>query len=197
MRFAPNGNLALWIKNQFPDGYRGWCIDVGASDGVSINTTYHLEKVHRWTVVSVEPNPFFHAMLKRERMMVECCALSSEPQASAVLHVNQENPEAYSALVKPNREEARGLPWDKVEVPVRTLNQVLDKWDFPRLDALCIDTEGTELDVLKGCDLERWKPKVVVVESWDDVSDADRYLAERGWVRKARNVHNNIHVRED
>lgn len=204
--WPPNGNLSQWILDQFPPGYRGYAIDVGASDGVSINTTWALEKHHGWMVVSVEANPDFYPTLKKERAWVEACALSYEPSDEHEFTVNPDNPEAFSALKLADhkmindpttREQlAGGKPkdWQKITVRVDTLGKVLAKWDFPRLDALCIDTEGTELDVLKGCDLKLWTPKVVIVESWDKTGPADQHLHDLGYRMKARNVQNNCFV---
>lgn len=196
--YAPNGNLSQWILDQFEPGYAGHAVDVGASDGISINSTWALEKRHRWTVLSVEPNPVFHPRLMAERAMVAKCACDAAP-GRASLHVNEDNPEAFSALRVAAHKEVRegaGHQWSKVDVPVETVDNLLARWEFPKLDALCVDTEGTEIDVLKGCDLSRWKPRVVVVEAWD-AGACDSYLAKAGYVRRARNVHNDCYARAD
>jgi hypothetical protein len=70
----------------------------------------------------------------------------------------------------------------------------MQKWQFPQLDALCIDTEGTELDVLKGCSLERWRPKVIVTECWDRVGPIDLYLEARNYKKTARNAMNDVWI---
>ena len=195
--WPPNGHLAQWVLDQFPAGYRGHAVDVGASDGVSVNTTFHLEKVHRWTVISVEPNPEFHPMLKRERAWVESCALSRQSSESAVFHVHNENPEAYSALRVTERTDMHpqgDATWRDLVVTVRTVDELLHKWQFPKLDLLAVDTEGTEVDVLGGCDLRAWKPKTIIVESWD-AGGHDAYLAQTGYARVGRNVHNDLYLR--
>jgi len=173
--WPPNGYLSRWIVDQFPSGYRGYAIDVGASDGVSINTTFTLEKTHNWTVVSVEPNSVFHPYLIAQRAMVEKCACDST-SGEAVLHVYQPNEEAYSAL-RPNKKKPdQPGPWDTMVVKVKTLEEIIAQWEFPRLDALCIDVEGNEIDVLKGCDLEKWRPRAVIAECWDGPDGLQDFL---------------------
>tara|TARA_R110000868_G_scaffold132332_3_gene343047 strand:- start:76 stop:693 length:618 start_codon:yes stop_codon:yes gene_type:complete len=197
----PNGNLSDYILEFFPPGYQGWGIDVGASDGISINSTYVLEKPHRWNILSVEANPYFAAMLKKERMFVEMCACSDKP-GEAVFHIHEQNIESFSSL-RPNvRQDKRLHPeepmtWLKVDVRVETVDRLLAKWDFPQLDLICADTEGTELDVLRGCDLRKWRPKVIVTECWDKVGPIDLYLEGLGYVKTGRNVDNDIYVREN
>lgn len=194
-RFPPNGNLSEWILNQFPEGYLGHAVDVGASDGVSINSTWALEKVHRWSIISVEANPDFTQRLKARRAFVSACACGKEPGDEIDFHVHLDCPEAFSALRKVHhpvvgpKKDAR---WETLKVPVRTVDQLLRKWDFPKLDALCVDTEGTENDVLEGANLEHWKPSIVVVESWD-AGTSDEILLPLGYGRAGRNVHNDLY----
>jgi hypothetical protein len=56
-----------------------------------------------------------------------------------------------------------------------------------------VDVEGNEIDVLKGCDLSRWKPEMIIAESWDKGS-CDEYLKVFGYKRVARNVYNDIYM---
>ena len=194
--WPPNRNLSKWILDQFEPGYVGYGIDVGASDGISINTTAALELDHRWTIVSVEANPAFASVLKHYRARVEMCACSDKP-GEATFSVNTVNPEAFSSLRPQFREDlcpSDGVSFKAVTVPVKTVDQIIAAWEFPRLDLLCVDTEGTELDVLSGCDIARWNPRVIVTECWDKVGPIDPYLESFGYVKRARNVHNDIFV---
>jgi FkbM family methyltransferase len=194
-----NGYLGEWIRSFFDPDCLGYAIDVGASDGFSINSTFHLEKAHKWTVVSVEANPNYAKLLKKNRSRVEMCACAAEPKDEAIFHINKENPEAYSALKIANHPAVTGWnkkdPWEIVKVPVRTVDQIVRKWDFPRLDVLCVDVEGGELEVLKGSNLAHWKPKVVVSEAWEHGQEYP-YLAQFGYKLKARSVHNDCYVLE-
>lgn len=195
--YPPNGTVSTWIADQFPPGYVGYCIDVGASDGMSINSTYLLEKQHRWTVLSVEANPYYKHLLNECRAFVKICAVAESPSDGADFHINLDNLEAFSSL-KPRPHPKfmiqAGDRWATTKVPVRTLEQLLEEHEFPRLDALCIDTEGTEPDVLRGIDLDKWKPHVIVVECWDQGS-LDDQLALSGYERVWRSADNDAFVR--
>lgn len=206
-RAPPNLGLADMIAGYFPDDYVGHAIDVGASDGVSCNTTYGLERPRRWTVLSVEPNPEFHPVLTQERVWVEKCACSNFT-GSATLHINVKIPEAFSTIgPQPQIEKIEAFAhhenrhtwydqWQDVEVLVEQVDDLLAKWQFPKLDVLCVDVEGTELDVVRGCDLALWKPKVVVLEAWEDDSH-DAYMLSRGYEKAFRLIHNNTWLRSD
>jgi FkbM family methyltransferase len=196
--FAPNGELSNMIRKHFPPDYLGHAVDVGASDGVSVNSTYLLEKLYRWTVLNVEANPYYKPFLVANRAFSEICACGAEAKDAEDFHVHLDNPEAYSALKRTNhpKQHAKdGAKWSKIQVHVKTVYQLLVKWEFPRLDALCIDTEGTEVDVLAGCDISRWKPRVIVVESWDADGPIHDVLRKIGYEQADTLVQNYVYVR--
>jgi FkbM family methyltransferase len=187
------------IRKHFPPDYRGHVIDVGASDGVSVNSTYTLEKLHRWTVLSVEANPFYKPYLQANRAFVEMCACSSESKESAPFFIHTDNPEAYSGLEivrHPKFHAKSNATWKKTTVPVRTVDELLAKWQFPSLDAICVDVEGCEVEVLKGCDFNRWKPKVVVVEAWDKTGPTHDYVKSLGYHHVDTLVQNYVYARD-
>ncbi len=199
--WPPNNVLANYIMEQFPADYVGWGIDIGASDGISINTTFALEVFHRWTILSVEANPGFSQMLHQRRAFVEMCACS-DSEGEAIFHVNDQNPEALSSLEPTDRpklleREAPKSTWSRVKVATKTVDQLLDKWEFPQLDVLCIDTEGTELSVVVPSSLVMRKPLVICVECWDATGPMDPYLAKFGYEKTARNTDNNLYIRRN
>jgi hypothetical protein len=72
-------------------------------------------------------------------------------------------------------------------------DQILEKWEFPSLDVMSVDVEGGEIEVFKGTDLNRWKPKVIVSEAWEPGS-AYPYLSKFGYKLVARNVDNDLYL---
>ena len=64
------------------------------------------------------------------------------------------------------------------------------------IDLVSIDTEGCELDVLDGFDLDRFKPRVLVIEN-DRPSggEIEPYLTERGYRKFHRQTINDFYVR--
>lgn len=187
-----------WLIQQFPQGFQGFACDCGSYDGVTRSNTLLLED-HRWTVLCVEANPQLAPFLKKNRPFVQMCAVGSEPRDAATFHVHNDNPEAHSALKPitnhPVWHPEKGARWSKVEVPVRTLNDLLAQAEFPRLDALCIDVEGGELDALQGIDLDKWTPHAILVESWEP-GKCDAHLAPYGYKRVWRGLVDDAYIRQ-
>lgn len=184
-----------WIKSQFPEGFQGYAVEVGANDGLSTSPTYDLE-LAGWTVLCVEPNPRYAQDLKR-RKLVELVACSDKNADNVEFSIHEDAPGSFSSL-KPSSfgqwAPSASASWSKINVPVRTLDHLLNQHAFPRLDALAIDTEGTEMDVLKGLDLDRWKPRCLVIESWHEPLDFDSFLEPFGYKRMHRFEVNNLYL---
>ena len=190
--YPPNVRLSDWVADQFRPGFKGYCVDVGASDGISTNSSYALEHIYRWTVLSVEANPYYADKLQETRGLYRMCAVAGEAQESALFHVHLDNLEAFSSLhpvEHPKYRDQMGERWATTKVSVTTLEKLLAEHSFPRLDALCLDTEGTERDILSGLDLGKWRPRVILLESWDQGA-LDDLLCPLGYERCFRSQEN-------
>lgn len=180
------------LQKRFAPGYCGIAINVGATDGVAMDNTLHFEQ-SGWRVINIEANPNFYPSLCRNREIVVKCAAgrSNETTEFTVVTLDGWNQTAISGL-KIDQQLLADHSYlnpqlTKVTVPVRTLDDIIS--DFPwvdRIDFVSIDTEGTELDVLHGFDIARWKPRYFIIENnWDDPAIGS-YLAEFGYQRFAR-----------
>jgi len=78
------------------------------------------------------------------------------------------------------------------EVRTRRLDRLLEEAGFPKLDYLTIDVEGWEPQVMAGFTVERWKPKVIVLE---DV--ANNRVDIPGYDIVSRHEYDNIYVRRE
>ena len=78
-----------------------------------------------------------------------------------------------------------------IEVPVRTLDSVLDGGRSAEpIDFLSIDVEGHEIEVLRGFDFARWQPRLILVE--DHVADLGQApLSDAAGYRLIRRYENN------
>lgn len=64
----------------------------------------------------------------------------------------------------------------KKKISQRTLNSILNEIEnLPEIDFLSIDVEGAELDVLKGLNLKKYRPKVILAEAVFPVTNIPDY----------------------
>ena len=82
-----------------------------------------------------------------------------------------------------------GTPDEVREVPTLTLNDLLDSERLRRLDFLSIDVELHEPKVLKGFDIDRFKPSLVCIEALGTVRQPIlNHFAEHRYVLVGKHV---------
>jgi len=187
------------IETYFPVGYTGTCIDVGSTDGVVMNNTKYFED-KGWYCMCFEPNPAYFFQCESARNNAYMYAISNFNDDNTNLNVvNLDGTGIEEAITSLKISDVlweghikRGYdPRIRViKTKVRTLNWIMENnFKYDKVDFVSIDTEGTELDVLKGFDINKYKPKLFVIENTErsaGVEEKDRsigeYLAQFGYV---------------
>jgi FkbM family methyltransferase len=177
-----------WLERYFGGKKTGFFVDVGAYDGIVISNTYYFEAIG-WTGVLLEPNPAKAELCRRNRpgsCVFECAAVSSPAVSEVQLH-DVPGGEVYSTVVAneftAERLKTYGLSSRCIPVKARTLDSILADVSPAEIDFVSIDVEGAELEVLKGFDIKRWKPRLVMIESLTVRSEEVRsYFTGSGYV---------------
>jgi FkbM family methyltransferase len=202
------------IEGYFPKGYIGNAIDIGAVDGVFISNTLYFEKLG-WNVLCIEPNPYYIEDLQQNRRYTMPYAVSDKDEDGVPFHVvkvtrkhdNYVNYSSISALEIDRSlidlHQTFGLECEEIEVKVSTrrLDTCLDEFSqvmtMRQIDFVSIDTEGTELNVLKGFNIDFWKPTLFIIESNDNErSNAVRnFMESRDYRLDQRLEVNDFYVR--
>lgn len=178
---------------------KGFFVDIGAMDGIKFSNTYAFERAG-WQGICVEPNP---NALKRCRKNRKCTvlgyAVSDKPAENQLFYATKRGQlssldKELESLWRYNERRYSGRwkfkGWKPVSVAVRTLTEILDT-EGRTPDLLSIDTEGNDLNVLKGLDFAKYKPRVIIIEYLNKgYRRAIRhYLNGRGYyVRKINNI---------
>lgn len=194
---AQHGEDAL-LAQRFADKRGGCYVEVGALDGEFLSNTYYFEKELGWHGVLVEANPEQAAICRRNRpasTVIASAAVAPGAPEYATLHVAQGNA-GYSTLsaggVYAGLLRERNIVTTTVDVPTATLDELLTAADIDGIDFVTIDVEGHERDVLRGFDVRRWAPTVVLVESAGGAPDivVAWRLLRAGYARTRRVVIN-------
>jgi FkbM family methyltransferase len=167
---------------------KGYFVEVGANEPRERSQTWLLETLG-WTGVLIEPQPDLAAKLRAKRKArVFDVACSSPENAGRELSLHVAGP--LSSLDR-IRMAPGAMPERTIKVPVRTLDSILGEADAPaNFEFLSIDVEGHEIEVLHGFDIDRWRPRLILLE--DHVADLSkhRYLSAAGY-RIIRRYENN------
>lgn len=176
------------VRAFFGDGKRGFFVEVGANEAVERSQTWHLEQAG-WAGILVEPQPDLAAALVAQRKAkVFAVACSSPENAGRSLPLHVDGP--LSGLNR-DRMAPGAQPARVIQVPVRTLDSLLDEAEAPApLDLLSVDVEGHEIEVFRGFDFQRWRPSLILAEDHVASLRMHRMLWDRGY-RLIRRLGNN------
>jgi FkbM family methyltransferase len=145
-----------------------------------------------WKGILVEPIAKNCELLRQQRpgsRVFQCALGAPEQRGRAQLNVAAGN-DGLSGL---NLND--GVVLDRMEeVEVRTLDEILAEAGNPKLDFVSIDVEGLELQVLRGFDLARHRPAVVLVEDHLQKLGVHRHLVRHGFRVVKRTGVNNWYV---
>jgi FkbM family methyltransferase len=148
---------------------RGTFVDVGAGQPVALSNTYHLER-NGWTGLCVDADPRQVARLRRtRRCAVEHAAVTASGAPAVLFQCKApEFSTTLDHLPKQVRHSglayAAGVPVATITVPGARLESLLRRHAIEKIDLLSVDTEGSEVDVLRSLEWERHWPSVVIVE---------------------------------
>lgn len=166
---AQNGE-DRWLDEYFGHKRSGFFVEVGAYDGVNLSNTYHFEQLG-WNGLLVEPDPERAARCRASRpgsRTFECAAVGS-PEVCEITFFQVEGGEVFSTTSLSDDHARRiagmGLAPEPMRVAARTLDSMLEESGAQGVDFVSIDVEGGEAEVLRGFDIMRWRPAVVLVES--------------------------------
>ena len=146
----------------------GFFIEIGASDGIELSNTYLLEKMYNWKGICVEPIPESFNLLCKNRLNSLCCnkAVYSESNTEVIFDIANYHLllSGISSHIDRHRDRVNS---NKTQIIVTTIsfNDLLEKYNAPLfIDYLSLDTEGSELEILKSVDLQKYTFGLIDVE---------------------------------
>ena len=195
----------LLVELYFLGKTQGVCVEVGAANGHRGSNTLYFEKMG-WRTLCIEPNPKYFKMVeetRKEAVQYACGSTNKESVPFTIFDIGQRNIMSSVSGLKPDQRLVQEHLDKKlinehyqINVEVRTLNDILQEADFDKqIDFISIDTEGTELDVLKGLDLEHWDISLLLVENNYNDSDIEEYLKNFGYIKDARWKINDFYIK--
>jgi FkbM family methyltransferase len=145
----------------------GFFVEFGATNGLDLSNTAILEKDFEWKGVLAEPAKCWHEALKANRLATidHRCVWSGTGDTLAFTETPMAEFSTLTTLVGsdghlPNRANGKDYPVETV-----SLNDLLKGHNCPRqIDYLSIDTEGSELEILRAFKFDDYDISVVTVE---------------------------------
>jgi FkbM family methyltransferase len=165
-------------------------LDIGANEPISSNNTYFFYQRGARGVL-VEPTPFYAEKLKAVRPddTVLGAGIGITDATEMDFYIMSEP--QHNTFKKEHAEQfvrEKGYTIERVlKIPLLDINRVMaDHFGGAAPDYLSIDAEGWEFDITKKIDFNRFRPKVVCIETLLPNTvrhnpEISKYMAERGY----------------
>jgi FkbM family methyltransferase len=206
-------------KKYLGDISYGTFVEIGAYDGDTHSCTAMLAD-NGWCGVYVEPIPKFAEMCRnrhKNNNVIVLTVAAGTGIGTIELNVAEQLTTSNSDFKRACDEmqpcEFRNY-YDNVEkfsfVSLQlSLNDILNITGMPfEFDVLLLDTEQTEYQILVGSHLEEWRPKIVIIEMYEEspawlrhefvtkkIEDITKYMYERGYVKEYKDQTNTVFVK--
>jgi FkbM family methyltransferase len=166
----------------------GSFVDVGANDGITWSNTLVLEEGYGWNGLCIEPHPEAFEKLDTNRQSeclnmgvsdvdeeLEFCKIDgySEMLSGFTKFYCEKHKERVEAETKEHDDKV-----SYINIPSKKLSEVLAERKVTHVNYLSIDTEGSELQVLKGADLEKNTIDLISCEDNYGYDDVQKYLKQ-------------------
>lgn len=164
--FARSGDdvqLMKLINNSIPGVY----VDIGSWHPIKASNTYFFY-LRNWRGICVDPNPELASVYNKFRpkdTFINAGIGRSDEELDYFMFEESSMNTFSQDFISTNNLQSKIIK--KIQVPIFSLKEILDKnlKEGERLDFFDVDVEGFDLEVLKTNDWNKYRPKVVIVES--------------------------------
>ena len=146
---------------------RGYFVEFGACNGKDFSNTFILENKYNWNGICAEPNRSYHSNLIKNR---KCeldfrCVFSRSGEMIEFCETKISELSTIANFKKSDFNRIDRNPIKSYLVETVTLIDLLNEHNAPSLiDYISIDTEGSEFEILKNFDFDKYTVKVWTIE---------------------------------
>ena len=162
------GGVDLLILDIFKNQKKGYYLDIGCAHPIKNNNTYLLYK-KGWNGVNIDLDKenidLFNSHRKRD---FNVTAAVSDKEGETDLYFYH-NKSALNTISKQNADFQKAEISSIRKIKTQSINKILENSPYKdrKIDFLSVDVEGSELDIFKNFDFNKYSPKVIVVEFLD------------------------------
>lgn len=177
-QFGEDIILKELIKNEKKNGFY---VDVGCYHPKKFSNTYMLYK-KGWDGINID--------MEEEKIRLFRLARPKDHNVVAAVSDRKETVKLYrfskfglgSTIDEEYAKHTKEKVYAITEIQTNTLNEIIEGSPYKgrQIDLLTIDAEGNDLYVLKSLDIDRYKPKIIIIEehsgSIDDILISETYM---------------------
>jgi len=171
----------------------GFFLEIGADDGVRFSNCKFFEETLNWSGIAIEARKDAYGKLITNRKCNCIHSILSDVEEDTKFLDIKGYGLGLSGLV--NKYDSRHVtrinqeiknPNNKgheiINVKTEKLNSILDKYNIKNIDFLSIDTEGSELSILKTLDFNTYNIDVITIEDNYNDKELMKFFIERNYL---------------
>lgn len=146
----------------------GFFVEFGACDGLLINNTWILETKFGWNGILAEPSRYWSEKVKNNRSCVidTRCVWSTTGENITFSEPTSDKLHTESGILETLT--LKNSTSETYEVETVSLNDLLEDHNAPQtIDFISIDTEGSEFDILKNFDFDKYRFDFMSIELYN------------------------------
>ena len=167
----------------------GFFVEIGAANGLDLSNTYLLEKEFAWKGILSEPSPYWKTELESNR---DCiidlrCVYKNSNQKIDFLEADDKYYSTISAYDNLDLHHNKRINSIKYEILTVTLEDLFESHNAPKeIDYLSIDTEGSEYEILKNFNFDKYSFNAVTIEHNNNKNKdlIDNLFLKNGYLKK-------------
>ncbi len=181
---------------------QGLCVEVGGFNGIDGSNSYFFEKLG-WRCILIEPIPELCQEISRNRKCsIFNCAVG-DYTGETKFYVYEQAP--FSSSIKLTKvqldyQKFHDETLKEITVKMETLDKLLEEENVQEkeIDFITIDVEGHEMGVFRGFSLDKYSPRIVIIEDNSLMTDSRicKFMSKFGYVLFKRTGVNDWYAKE-
>jgi len=181
-----------WLYNHFyKNKIDGVFLEIGADDGIDKSNTKFFEDLG-WSGLCIEPSPNrFSKLVNNRKCICENIAIFDKKGEIDFLDISGWGKGLSGIVESYDEQHVRRIAWElenpenkghnTIKVNTDTLNNILEKYEIYNIDFCTIDTEGSEYEILKDFDFDRFNIDIIIVENNYGSNNVKDLLESKGY----------------
>lgn len=205
--FSQDGQDKFLDQCLFKKKRNGTFVEIGAHDGISFSNTFFFEKNRQWNGLCIEPIPERFSELKTNRNCITINGCISDKDGEVEFVQITGYSEMLSGIEElydkkhleriQNEINEYGGEIKRIKIKSYSLFNLIQKYNFKSIDYCSIDTEGSELLILKTLDLTKINVNVFSVENNYNFYKIRNFMKSAGYILINRVGNDDIFCRKD